>query len=51
MVDTFSIQARGFYEKLGYEKFERLDYPPAHWPGFPRKDRRFRKGYWERRFQ
>ncbi len=29
-LDTFSFQARGFYEKLGYREFGRLDYPPAH---------------------
>jgi hypothetical protein len=27
-LDTFSFQARGFYEKLGYEEFGRLDCPP-----------------------
>src|ERR1700746_4066923 len=27
-LDTFSFQARGFYEKLGYKEFEQLDYPP-----------------------
>ena len=30
-LDTFSFQARGFYEKLGYSIFGRLDdYPPGH---------------------
>jgi GNAT superfamily N-acetyltransferase len=29
-VDTFSFQAPLFYQKLGYEEFGRLDYPPAH---------------------
>jgi GNAT superfamily N-acetyltransferase len=29
-LDTFSFQARGFYEKLGYEVFAELDYPPGH---------------------
>lgn len=29
-VDTFSFQAPGFYEKLGYREFGRLDYPPGH---------------------
>ncbi|HEY1259750.1 MAG TPA: GNAT family N-acetyltransferase [Stellaceae bacterium] len=29
-LDTFSFQARGFYEKLGYSEFGRLDYPPGH---------------------
>jgi GNAT superfamily N-acetyltransferase len=28
-VDTFSFQAPGFYQKLGYEPFGELDYPPA----------------------
>ena len=36
-LDTFSFQARGFYEKLGYEEFGRLDYPPAHHRHFMRK--------------
>lgn len=36
-LDTFSFQARGFYEKLGYEKFGRLDYPPDHHRHFMRK--------------
>ncbi|QRK10114.1 GNAT family N-acetyltransferase [Archangium violaceum] len=30
-LDTFTFQARGFYEKLGYEVFARIpDYPPGH---------------------
>ncbi len=30
-VDTFSFQARGFYESLGYKVFATLDdYPPGH---------------------
>jgi GNAT superfamily N-acetyltransferase len=30
-VDTFSFQAPGFYEKLGYERFGVLDdFPPGH---------------------
>ena len=30
-LDTFSFQARGFYEKLGYSVFGTLDdYPPGH---------------------
>ena len=36
-LDTFSFQARGFYEKLGYEEFGRLDYPPDHHRHFMRK--------------
>jgi len=36
-LDTFSFQARGFYEKLGYEEFGRLDYPPDHQRHFLRK--------------
>jgi hypothetical protein len=31
VLDTFSFQARGFYEKLGYCVFGTLDdYPPGH---------------------
>lgn len=29
-LDTFSFQAPGFYRKLGYREFGRLDYPPGH---------------------
>lgn len=31
LVDTFDFQARGFYERMGYERFGRLDdYPKGH---------------------
>ncbi len=37
-LDTFSFQARGFYEKLGYTVFGTLeDYPPGHSRIFLRK--------------
>ena len=37
-LDTFSFQARGFYESLGYELFGTLDdYPPGHSRYFLRK--------------
>jgi ribosomal protein S18 acetylase RimI-like enzyme len=37
-VDTFSFQARGFYEKNGYTVFGELpDYPPGHMRYFLRK--------------
>lgn len=37
-LDTFSYQARPFYEKLGYEVFGTLeDYPPSHQRFFLRK--------------
>jgi GNAT superfamily N-acetyltransferase len=36
-LDTFSFQAPGFYEKLGYQEFGRLDYPPDHHRRFMRK--------------
>ena len=36
-LDTFSFQARGFYEKLGYEEFGQLDYPPDHHRHFMQK--------------
>jgi len=37
-LDTFSFQARPFYEKLGYEVFSTLDdYPPGHQRFFMRK--------------
>jgi GNAT superfamily N-acetyltransferase len=28
-LDTYSFQAPGFYEKLGYRQFGELDYPPG----------------------
>ncbi len=38
-VDTFSFQARTFYESLGYEVFATLDdYPPGHARHYLRKD-------------
>ena len=37
-LDTFSWQARGFYEKLGYSVFGTIDdYPPGHQRFFLRK--------------
>ena len=37
-LDTFSFQARGFYEKLGYSVFGTLeDYPAGHSRYFLRK--------------
>jgi ribosomal protein S18 acetylase RimI-like enzyme len=37
-LDTFSYQARPFYEKLGYEVFGTLeDYPPGHQRFYMRK--------------
>jgi GNAT superfamily N-acetyltransferase len=36
-LDTFSFQARGFYETLGYEVFGALDYPPGYARYFLRK--------------
>ena len=37
-LDTFSFQARGFYEKLGYSLFGSIDdYPPGHSRFFLRK--------------
>ena len=36
-LDTFSFQAPGFYENLGYQEFGRLDYPPDHHRRFIRK--------------
>lgn len=40
-LDTFSYQARPFYDKLGYETFATLDdFPPGHRRFFLRKDLR-----------
>jgi len=37
-LDTFSWQARGFYEKLGYSVFGTIDdYPPGHQRFFLKK--------------
>ena len=36
-LDTYSFQALGFYRKLGYEEFGRLDYPPYHQKHFLKK--------------
>jgi GNAT superfamily N-acetyltransferase len=36
-LDTYSFQAPGFYRKLGYEEFGRLDYPPDHHNHFLKK--------------
>lgn len=37
-LDTFSFQARGFYERLGFSIFGRIDdYPPGHSRFFMRK--------------
>jgi GNAT superfamily N-acetyltransferase len=36
-LDTFSFQARAFYEKQGYEVFGALDYPPDRQRFFLRK--------------
>jgi hypothetical protein len=37
-VETYSFQARPFYERLGYEVFSKLDeYPPGHAKFFLRK--------------
>jgi GNAT superfamily N-acetyltransferase len=37
-LDTFSFQALGFYQKLGYELFGQLDdYPPGHTKYFLQK--------------
>jgi hypothetical protein len=42
-LDTFSYQARPFYEKLGYRVFGELeDYPPGHTRFFLRKQLRAR---------
>jgi len=39
-LDTFDFQARGFYEKLGYELFGQLEgYPPGHTKYFLQKRR------------
>jgi GNAT superfamily N-acetyltransferase len=38
-LDTFSFQARGFYERLGYALFGTIeDYPPGHRRFFMKKD-------------
>lgn len=38
-LDTFSFQARGFYERLGYTVFGSIDgYPPGHSRFFLKKD-------------
>ena len=38
-LNTFTFQAPGFYEKLGYREFARLDdFPPGHSRVFLRKD-------------
>jgi ribosomal protein S18 acetylase RimI-like enzyme len=38
-LDTFSFQAPGFYQKLGYEIFGEIpDYPPGHSRYFLRKE-------------
>ena len=38
MLETYSFQARPFYERLGYEVFSTLDgYPPGHAKFFLRK--------------
>jgi GNAT superfamily N-acetyltransferase len=38
-VDTYSFEARPFYEKLGYELFATLeDYPPGHRKYYLKKD-------------
>ena len=40
-LDTFSFQARGFYERLGYTVFGAIDeYPPGHSRYFLKKDLR-----------
>lgn len=37
-LDTFSFQARGFYERLGYTVFGTIqDYPPGHRRHFMQK--------------
>ncbi|MGC6728099.1 hypothetical protein ACP0GO_26835, partial [Escherichia coli] len=37
-LDTYSFQARGFYEKLGYTVFGTIDdFPPGHQRFFGRK--------------
>jgi GNAT superfamily N-acetyltransferase len=43
-LDTFTFQARGFYERLGYTVFGTLDdYPPGHSRFFLRKNLPTRK--------
>jgi hypothetical protein len=40
-LDTFTFQARGFYERLGYSVFGAIeDYPPGHSRHFLKKDLR-----------
>jgi GNAT superfamily N-acetyltransferase len=36
-LDTFDFQAKDFYERLGYEVFGVLDYPPGHHRYFLKK--------------
>jgi hypothetical protein len=38
MLETYSFQARPFYERLGYEVFTTIDeYPPGHAKFFLKK--------------
>jgi GNAT superfamily N-acetyltransferase len=44
-LDTFSFQARGFYERLGYTVFGTFeDYPPGHSRFFLRKNFEIKEG-------